>query len=272
MIIPVLISLYISFTKYDLLGSPVWVGLKNYKWLLTNARFIRSIFITLYYVIAGVPLRLVFALIIALILNKKYKFIGIFRTLYYLPSIIGSSVAIAIVWRMLFGSSGIINKFMMLFGYENMQITFIGNQYTAIWVIILLYMWEFGSSMLIFLAGLKNIPEMYYEAAVVEGAGFWRKMIHITLPLLSPVIFFNLVMQLIHGFLMFTQAFIITSGGPFDSTLVYALYMFKRAFEFYNMGEASAMAWMLLILIAILTGLIFKTSNYWVFYEAKDEK
>jgi len=156
----------------------------------------------------------------------------------------------------------LINKFALMIGIQGTQITLSGNQYTAIWVIILLYLWEFGSSMLIFLAGLKSIPEMYYEAAVLDGAGFWRKFFHITLPLLSPVIFFNVVMQLIHGFLMFTQAFIITNGGPYDSTMVYALYMFKRAFEFYNMGEASAMAWMLLILIAVLTGIIFKTSNY----------
>jgi multiple sugar transport system permease protein len=272
-VVPMIISFYISFTKYDLIGAPVFNGLKNFKWLLFNdSKFWYSVKITLFYVAVAVPLRLAFALIIALILNKKYRLIGVYRAIYYLPSIIGSSVAIAVVWRIMFGSEGFINKIMSLFGVTNSNISFISDQYTAIWVIILLYMWEFGSSMLIFLAGLKNIPETYYEAAIVEGAGFWSKFFRITLPLLSPVLFFNLIMQLIQGFLTFTQVYIITQGGPFDSTQVYALYMYRRAFEYHSMGEASAMAWMLLVLIGILTAIIFKTSNYWVYYESKEGK
>lgn len=271
-LIPMIYSLFISFSRYDLIGSPVWNGLKNYVFLITkDKRFLKSVKITIFYVLVAVPLRLAFSLIIAMILNKKHKLIGFYRAVYYLPSIIGTSVAVAVVWRMLFGVNGIVNKVTALFGYKT-QISLIANEQTAIWIIILLYMWQFGSSMLIFLAGLKNIPEMYYESAVVEGAGFWSKFFHITIPLLSPIIFFNLIMQIIHGFLMFTPAFIVTEGGPYDTTRVYALYMFNRAFQFYDMGGASAMAWMLLLLIAVVTGFIFKSSRYWVYYESKEGK
>jgi multiple sugar transport system permease protein len=270
-LIPIIYSLYISFTDYDLLGTPVWTGFDNYIFLVTkDKRFLKSVFITFFYVLVAVPLRLVFSLFIAMILNKKHKAIGFYRALYYLPSIIGTSVAISVVWRMLFGVNGLINKFNALFGLET-HISLIANENTAIWIIILLYIWQFGSSMLIFLAGLKNIPDMYYESAVVEGAGFWTKFFKITLPLLSPIIFFNLIMQIIHGFLMFTPAFIVTEGGPYDSTRVYALYMFNRAFQFYDMGGGSAMAWMLLAVISISTFILFRTSKRWVYYEAKDE-
>jgi len=206
-----------------------------------------------------------------MILNRKGLNTGIYRTVYYLPSIIGSSVAVAIVWRELFGTNGLINKFTALFGYET-NISFIGSPDFAIWVIILLYMWEFGSSMLIFLAGLQNIPEMYYEAATVEGAGFWRKFFNITIPLLSPILLFNLINQMIHGFLVFTQVYIITEGRPVDRTLVYALYMFRRAFEFQDMGAASAMAWIMLLIIGALSLIVFTTSKYWVHYESKEGK
>ena len=271
-LIPIIYSLYISFTDFDLLGSPVWTGLDNYIFLVTkDKRFLKSVFITFFYVLVAVPLRLAFSLFIAMILNKKHKAVGFYRALYYLPSIIGTSVAISVVWRMLFGVNGLINKFNALLGYDT-QISLIANENTAIWIIILLYIWQFGSSMLIFLAGLKNIPDMYYECAVVEGAGFWTKFFRITLPLLSPIIFFNLIMQIIHGFLMFTPAFIVTEGGPYDSTRVYALYMFNRAFQFYDMGGGSAMAWMLLVVISVSTFILFRTSKRWVYYEAKDEK
>ena len=283
---PLITSMYISFCSYDLLGSPEFVGWKNFEWLFfKDTKFWKTMYITLFYVITAVPLRLVVALLIAMVLNKKGLNTGFYRTAYYLPSIIGSSVAVAIVWRLLFGSVGIINK--VIFNFTNFahwisngalfaegalktDITLIGMPSTAIWVIVLLYVWEFGSSMLIFLAGLQNIPDMYYEAALVEGAGFWSRFFFITVPLLSPIILFNLVMQMIRGFLVFTQVYIITEGGPVDSTLVYAVYMFRRAFEFYDMGAASAMAWIMLIVIGIASGLVFFTSKYWVYYESKE--
>lgn len=274
-LIPMITSVYISFTKYDLLGAPKYIGLKNYIWMfLKDEKFYHALNVTFYYVLTAVPLRLIFALLIALILNKRGVDTGVYRTIYYLPSIVGSSVAVAIVWRELFGTHGLINKITPWFGYENTIISLINHVHLAIWVIILLYMWEFGSSMLIFLAGLQNIPEMYYEAAVVEGAGFWSKFFFITLPLLSPIILFNVIMQSINGFLVFTQVYIITGGQgtPLDKTLVYALYMYRRAFEFHDMGTASAMAWVILLVIAVFTGLIFLSSKYWVYYESKEGK
>ena len=270
MVIPILISLYISLTQYDLIGKPVWVGLENFKRLfLQDKRYLKSIGITFVYVVTAVPLRLVFALFIAMILCQKRRLIGFYRLVYYLPSIIGGSVAIALVWRMFFGHGGPINIIAGWFGVEG-PVSLIGNPKTALGTIVALYVWQFGSSMLIFLAGLKNIPESFYEAAIVDGAGSLAKFFRITLPLLSPVILFNLIMQTIHGFLMFTQAWIITRGGPMDSTLVYVVYMFLRAFQFYDMGSASAMAWVLLSIISFFTLMIFATSKHWVYYEAKE--
>lgn len=272
---PMLVSIYISLCDYDLLGKPIFVGLKNFKFLFFHDQhFWNSIAITFYYVLTAVPLRLIFSLIIAMLLNRKGLQTGIYRTVYYLPSIVGTSVAVSIVWRELFGSRGVFTKFVNhiteLFGYKT--ITLVGEETTALWVIILLYMWEFGSSMLIFLAGLQNIPETYYEAARIEGAGFWRRFFSITLPLLSPILLFNLINQMIHGFLVFTQVYIITNGGPVDSTLVYAVYMFRRAFEYHDMGTASAMAWIMLVIVAFFSLLTFITSKYWVYYESKEGK
>ncbi|HUV08250.1 MAG TPA: sugar ABC transporter permease [Spirochaetia bacterium] len=270
MVVPIIVSLYISFTRYDLLGAPVWTGLENFRRLfLLDTRYRKSIGITFLYVVTAVPLRLIFALFIAMILCQKRRLIGFYRLIYYLPSIIGGSVAIAIVWKMFFGSGGPINIIAAWVGIKG-PISLIGNPRTALGTIIALYVWQFGSSMLIFLAGLKNIPESFYEAAIVDGAGSLVKFFRITLPLLSPVILFNLVMQTIHGFLMFTQAWIITQGGPMDSTLVYVVYMFLRAFKFYDMGSASAMAWVLLSIVSFFTMIIFATSRRWVYYEAKE--
>jgi multiple sugar transport system permease protein len=267
MVIPILVSLYISFTQYDLIGKPVWTGLGNFKRLfLLDSRYHKSIGITFLYVVTAVPLRLAFALFVAMILCQKRRLIGLYRLAYYLPSIIGGSVAIALVWRMFFGSNGPASSIAAWFGAEGV-VSLIGDPRTALGTIIALYIWQFGSSMLIFLAGLKNIPESFYEAAVVDGAGSVVKFFRITLPLLSPVILFNLIMQTIHGFLMFTQAWIITQGGPMDSTMV---YMFLRAFQFYDMGAASAMAWVLLLIISAFTLVIFATSRGWVYYEAKE--
>lgn len=277
MAIPMIISIFMSFRDYNLIGDMFkhskFIGLKNYIWLfLKDEKFYASMKVTFFFVFTAVPLRLAFALLVALILNKRGVRTGAYKTIYYLPSIIGTSVAIAIVWREMFGTNGIINKIAYMFGHENTMFTLINNIHTAIWVVILLYVWEFGSSMLIFLAGLQNIPDTYYEAAVVEGVGFWKKLFYITLPLLSPIILFNLIMQTIHGFLVFTQVYIISNGQgqPLKRTLVYALYMYQRAFMYSDMGAASAMAWIMLVIIAGITGLIFFTSRFWVFYESKE--
>jgi multiple sugar transport system permease protein len=272
-IIPIVASFFISFTEYDLINPPQWIGTGNFERLFTaDPRYIQAIKVTFLYVITAVPLRLVFALFVAMILVRRHRMIGFYRLVYYLPSIIGSSVAIAVVWREFFGYHGPINDIAGWFVKLARNISLVGNPRTALVTIISLYVWQFGSSMLIFLAGLKNIPDSLYESAVIDGAGGLSKFFYITLPLLTPVVLFNLVMQTIHGFMVFTQALIITDGGPMDSTLVYVLYMYRRAFKFYDMGSASAMAWLLFVVMAVVTSLIFRSSRYWVHYEAGEGK
>ncbi len=206
---------------------------------------------------------------IAIRLNKKRKFIGVYRTIYYLPSLLGGSVAIAVMWRLIFSSKGVINSLLSVIGLDS-SISYIGHPDTAIWTLVLLAIWQFGSSMLIFLAGLKNIPDNYYEAASIDGASKAMVFKNITIPLLSPIILFNLIMQIINGFMTFTQGYIITKGGPLDSTLFWVIYMYRRAFDFYDMGYAAAMAWIMLISVALVTSLVFIISKRWVYYESKD--
>lgn len=272
-VVPMLISLYLSFTNYDLFTTPTWIGLGNYKEMFFgDEKFWKSLSVTFYYVLAGVPLRLMFALFVAMLLNQNMKGIGIYRVLFYLPSIIGGSVAVAIMWRNIFGNEGVINALLFFMGIDN-KILWYQDPTSALWTLILLAVWQFGSSMLIFLAGLKNIPPTYYEAASVDGANAIRKFFKITLPLLSPIIFFNLVMQTISAFMTFTPAYIISKGegDPLDGTLLYPLYLFQKAFNFFQMGYASAMAWVMLIIVGLTTLILFKTSSLWVYYESKED-
>jgi multiple sugar transport system permease protein len=271
--IPILASLYLSFTNYNLFASPTWIGLDNYIQMFTaDPRYWKSLKVTLIYVLAGVPLRLAFALLIALILNTASRAVGLYRSLFYLPSLIGGSVAVAIMWRNVFGDVGIVNILLDVLGIPSVR--WFGNPTAALWMLIFLSVWQFGSSMLIFLAGLKGIPKSYYEAASVDGANGIQKFFKITLPMLSPVILFNTVMQTIAAFMTFVPAFIISkgTGGPLDGTLLYSLYLFIQGFEFFNMGYASAMAWIMLIIVGILTAIIFTTSKYWVHYESEGGK
>ncbi|MEF2966042.1 sugar ABC transporter permease [Paenibacillus sp. M1] len=272
-LIPMIVSLYLSFTKYNLFASPTWVGLDNYIKMFTNdPKYLQSLKVTFTYVFLGVPLRLMFALFVAMILNTSSRAVGAYRTIYYLPSIIGGSVAVSIMWRNIFSDTGIINGFLGLFGIG--PVSWFGDPQAALFMLITLSVWQFGSSMLIFLAGLKNIPGEMYEAASVDGAGFFRKFFKITLPLLSSVILFNLVMQTISAFMTFVPAYIISKGegGPMDGTMLYSLYLFRQAFMFNNMGYASAMAWVMLLIVGIMTGILFKTSRSWVFYESEGGK
>ena len=272
-IIPILASLFLSFTNFDMLGTPKWIGTANFhRMVFEDDKFWKSLQVTFYYVVTAVPLRLIFALAVAMVLAKALSYIGVYRTLLYLPSIIGGSVSIAVMWKQLFGSDGAVNSILAVFGIH--KIEWLGDPSTALWTLIVLYGWQFGSSMLIFLAGLKNIPRDYYEAAMVDGANVWQKFIGITIPLLTPVILFNLVMQMIHGFMAFTPSFIISDGqgSPLDSTLLYVLYMFRRAFVFFDMGYASAMAWVMLLIIGFFTAIIFRSSSYWVHYESEGDK
>lgn len=269
-IIPMVISLYISFTNYNLFSSPKFVGLNNYEKMLTgDPKYWNSIRVTFLYVVIGVPFRLMFALLIAMILNTKSRMVGAYRTMYYLPSIIGGSVAVSIMWRNIFSNEGVVNSALSWLGVG--PVHWFGDPDAALVMLISLSVWQFGSSMLIFLAGLKNIPHEMYEASSVDGANPIRKFISITLPLLSPIILFNMIMQTISAFMTFVPAYVITKGegGPMDGTMLYSLYLFRQAFMFNNMGYASAMAWIMLLMIGILTAVLFLTSKFWVFYETE---
>ncbi|MEX1031429.1 MAG: sugar ABC transporter permease [Paenibacillaceae bacterium] len=264
---PILASFYLSFTNYDLFNSPEWVGADNYVNMFTqDYRLKDSILVTFKYVFFSVPTRLAFALFLAILLNQNLRFLGLYRTIYYIPSLLGGSVAISILWKQVFDQSGIFNQGLSLIGIDGPS--WISDPSYAIYSLVGLSVWQFGAVMIIFLAGLKQIPGELYEAATVDGAGAIRKFMKITLPLLTPVIFFNLVITLIQSFQTFTKAFIISNGngGPINSTLLYSLYLYIKGFSFLEMGYASAMAWILLFIIAIFTGLLFLSSRYWVYY------
>lgn len=265
---PMLQSLYFSFTDYSLLEKEHWIGLENYKKIFfDDSSFVSSVKATVLFVLLAVPLKLTSALLIAVLLNMKLKGMFIYRTVIYFPSLIGASVAVAILWSNLFGRNGMINQFLAIAGIEGKN--WIGIPQTALSTLIILAIWQFGSSMVIFLAGLKQIPSELYEAAAVDGSSKVRTFFSVTLPMLSPIILFNLVLQTIGAFQMFTQAFIITRGGPMESTYMYALYLFEKAFTRYQMGYASALAWILLLMIGVVTALIFASSKRWVHYETE---
>ena len=263
---PLVASLYLSFTDYDLLSDPNFIGLENYQRMAEDPRLLTSLKVTFTYVFVSVPLQLAAALGLALLLDRGLRGLAIYRSVFYLPSLLGSSVAVAILWRQIFGSNGLINQVLALVGVEGKS--WISNPDTALGTLIILNVWTFGSPMIIFLAGLRQIPEMYYEAASIDGASKVRQFISITIPMLTPIIFFNLVLQVIGAFQSFTQSYIVSNGtgGPVDSTLFYTLYLYQRGFAALDMGYASAMAWLLLVIIAGLTALNFYASKYWVFY------
>ena len=264
MIVPMGISLYYSFCSYDILSPPVFTGLQNFKTMFADETFYKSIKVTFFFAFVSVPLRLLFALIVAMLLLKSTKMTGFYRAAYYLPSIIGGSVAVAILWKRMFATDGVINKLLQAVGI-NCTMSWLGNTNTATWVLIILAVWQFGSSMLIFLSSLKQIPQSLYEAANVDGANGISKFFRITLPLLTPTIFFNLVMQMINGFLAFTQSYIITQGKPMNSTLFYTVYMYQQSFEFYNTGYGAALAWVMLAMIGMITLFLFATKKFWVY-------
>lgn len=268
---PMVMSLYYSFTDYSLLASPNWVGLENYKNIFTQDDvFPHSLKITIIFVLFTVPLRLIFALVVAMLLNRKIKGISFYRTMVYFPSLIGTSIAVSILWKNIFSRNGFINDFLSLFGIKGPS--WIADPKFALSTLIVLMVWQFGSSMIIFLAGLKQIPTDLYEASSVDGAGKFRQFFAITLPMLSPIILFNSVQALINTFQMFTQAFVITNGGPVKSTYVYVMYLYEQAFTKFHMGYASALAWILLVLIGLFAAALFGSSKFWVFYESEGGK
>ncbi|MGC4941832.1 carbohydrate ABC transporter permease [Kribbella sp. DT2] len=265
-LVPMVLSLYYSFTDYSLLSPPVWEGLANYERMFSDDRFQHSLVVTFTYVLLSVPLELVFALAVAVVLNQGLRAVSFYRAVYYVPSLLGGSVAIAILWRQIFGADGLVNQVLGLVGLDGPG--WISSPDTSLFTLVLLRVWQFGAPMVIFLAGLRQIPADVLEAAEVDGAGRVRRFFHITLPLLSPIVFFNLVLQIIGAFQAFTPAFIISggSGGPSDSTLFYTLYLYQKAFGSFEMGYAAAMAWVLLLIIAGFTAANFAMSRRWVFY------
>jgi multiple sugar transport system permease protein len=264
---PALVSLYLSFTDFDLLGTPRWIGAANYVRIATHdAKFVSAMHVTFLYVALAVPLKLAFALMVAMILNKGIRGLPLYRAMFYLPSLLGASVAIAVLWRQLFAGDGLLNQALLLFGIRGPS--WVSNPDTALYTLVALSVWQFGSPMIIFLAGLRQIPREVYEAAEIDGASRRQQFLRITLPLLTPVIFFNGVVQTIDAFKAFTPAFIISAGtgGPIDSTLFYTLYLYQEAFAYFRMGYASALAWILVVIIAAFTALAFLSSRYWVHY------
>ncbi|MFO1142712.1 MAG: sugar ABC transporter permease [Amaricoccus sp.] len=265
---PALASLYLSFTNYDLMEPARWTGFANYSYAFTqDERFWSALRVTFTYVLWSVPLKLAAALGLAMVLDRSVRGVGIYRAIFYLPSLLGASVAVAVLWRQIFGADGLVNQLLAVVGIHGPA--WVSHPDYALSTLVALAVWQFGSPMIIFLAGLRQIPQDLYEAASMDGASGWRQFWKITLPLLAPVIFFNLVLQTIEGFKAFTQAFIVSggTGGPIDSTLFYSLYLYIEAFANFRMGYASALAWVLLVIIAVFTAIAFGTSKYWVYYE-----
>ncbi|MFJ7294319.1 carbohydrate ABC transporter permease [Streptomyces collinus] len=267
-LLPMAVSLYLSFTDYDLFTPPKWVGLRNYVQMFTeDPRYWRSVVTTLMYVLVAVPLQLALALVVALALKGMKRGKGFYRSAFYAPSLLGASMSIALVWRAVFNDGGTVDNLLGTGGWVN-------KPGWALLAVALLTVWQFGAPMVIFLAGLQQIPAELYEAAAVDGAGKWRQFLSVTVPMLSPVLFFNLVLQTIQAFQVFTPAFAVSAGkgGPADSTLVYTMYLYDRGFVASHMGYASAMAWVLLLVIGIVTAVLFRTSRSWVFYASEGDR
>ncbi|MGW9114347.1 carbohydrate ABC transporter permease [Microbacterium sp. NPDC055683] len=266
-IIPFGVSLYLAFTDYNLLQPPSFTGIENFIRLFQDPKIGTATEVTLVYTVFAVPLGLLAALGVAMLLNRGVRGLPFYRSVFYLPSLIGGSVAVVMLWRSIFGYDGIVNKALAVVGIEGPG--WVTDPDWALVTLVTLSIWGFGGSMVIFLAGLRQIPRSYYEAASIDGAGAWRQFRAITVPLLSPVVFFNLVLGLIGSLQVFTQGYVFSggSGGPADSTLFYNLYLYQQGFQRFDMGYASAMAWIMFVVIGVFTALNFLVSKYWVFYD-----
>lgn len=261
---PFINALVISFTDYNLVREPNFIGLANYTKLFQDEDFLGTLTATLKYTVITVPLQLAFALFIAYILNFKLKGINFFRTAYYIPSLLGGNVAVAVLWRFLFQQDGLINRIIGVVGIQS--VAWLSSPGGAMSVIIILKVWQFGSAMLIFLAALKDVPQDLYEAASVDGSTKLHSFIHITMPLITPTIFFNLVMQLVNAFQEFNGPYLVTGKGPLNATYLTSMYIYDNAFKYFNMGYASAASWILFLIIVAVTLILFATQDKWVYY------
>jgi len=268
-LIPICTSFYYAFTDYSL-GSKqaVFIGLENFKSLIKDEVFLKSLLVTLRYVVISVPMKLAFALFVAFLLTRKSKMVTLYRSLYYVPSLVGGSVAVILVWKQLFARKGLFNAVLTSLGLHT--INWFGDQKLALVPLILMSVWQFGSSMIIFAAGLKEIPTTYYEAARIDGGNGFQIFFKITMPCLSPIVLYNLVMQTISAFMIFTQVAVMTNGGPNNATNVYAMNVYNQAFKYNKMGYACAMSWFMLAIMMVITLVIFKSSKMWVYSEAGD--
>ena len=262
---PFVMSFALSFTQYDLIDPPEWVGLRNYQEMLSSdPLFTKSLGVTLTFALLAVPLRVGFALVVAQVLNFRLKGINAFRAAFYIPSILGGSIAVAVLWRFVFAKHGLVNIILGKLGFE--PIPWLADEHYSMWTIVLLFTWQFGSAMVIFLAALQNVPTSLYEAAEVDGASTWTQFWRITVPLITPVIFFNLIMQMVQAFQEFNGPYIITQGGPLKATYFLPIYIYDEAFLRFDMGYASAIAWVLFLIIMALTLIAFWSSRHWVYY------
>ena len=261
---PFINALVISFTDYNLVREPNFIGLANYTRLFQDEDFLGTLTATLKYTVITVPLQLAFALFIAYILNFKLKGINFFRTAYYIPSLLGGNVAVAVLWRFLFQQDGLINRIIGVAGIQ--PVAWLSSPGGAMSVIIILKVWQFGSAMLIFLAALKDVPQDLYEAASVDGSTKLHSFIHITMPLITPTIFFNLFMQLVNAFQEFNGPYLVTGKGPLNATYLTSMYIYDNAFKYFNMGYASAASWILFLIIVAVTLILFATQDKWVYY------
>ena len=267
---PFVMSFGLSFTQYDLIDPPQFIGLDNYRELATaDPLFVKSLGVTLLFAALAVPLRVGFALFIAHVLNFKLRGINFFRAAFYIPSILGGSVATAVLWRFIFAKDGLVNLLLMKIGIT--PIAWLADERYSIWTVVLLFTWQFGSAMVIFLAALQNVPVSLYEAAECDGASKRQQFWKITVPLITPVIFFNLIMQMVQAFQEFNGPYMITEGGPLNSTYVLSLYIYDQSFRYFNLGYGAALSWVLFALVGGLALISFWSSRYWVFYSGEKE-
>lgn len=264
---PIVASLYFSFTDYEVVKAPLWIGLENYQRLFTDRLFWQSLKVTGIYVAVSVPLGISLSFAVALLMNQKVRLIGFFRTAYYMPNLV-PAVGSAILWIWIFNPEfGLLNTALASIGIQGPL--WLGHSKWAMPALIIMSLWGVGGGMLIYLAGLQGIPTDLYEAAEVDGAGNWRRFLHVTIPQMTPVLFFNLIMNIIASFQVFTAGYIMTGGGPRYATYFYVLNLYNNAFKYFRMGYASAMAWILALIILFFTLLVFRSSSAWVYYEGQ---
>lgn len=267
---PFVMSFALSFSQYDIINPPQFVGLENYQELAKDPLFHKSLGVTIGFVALTVPMRLAFALFIAHVLNFKLRGINFFRSAFYLPSILGGSIAVSVLWRFIFSQNGLVNIVLGKFGIG--PVLWLADEHYSLWTIVLLNTWQFGSAMVIFLAALQNVPQSLYEAAEIDGASKLQQFFRITVPLITPVIFFNLIMQTVHAFQEFNGPYMVTEGGPLHATYLLSLYIYDQSFKFFNLGYGSALSWVMFALVVSLSAISFWTSKYWVFYSGEKEQ